>query len=115
MEVIGFSSIALLAAGVVGYAATHSMKWLAARPVADFGHRYSYSLYLWHMAALQYVAAKVTAHGARAEIIAAGLGLLPAALSWHLVEAPALRLRQRVLARVASFALPDRRLQSRRV
>ncbi len=115
MEVVGFSSVALLAASTVAYAATHSVEWLAARPIADFGHRYSYSLYLWHMAAVQFVAARVEAHGARAEIIAAGLGLLPAALSWHLLEAPALRLRQRILGRVARLGLPDRRLQSRRV
>lgn len=115
MQVIGFSSVGLLAAGVVGYAATHSVRWLAARPVADFGHRYSYSLYLWHMVAAQFVAARVEAQGARAEIIAAGLGLLPAALSWHLVEAPALRLRKRILTRVASFGLLDQKLQSRRV
>jgi peptidoglycan/LPS O-acetylase OafA/YrhL len=115
MEVIGFSSVGLLAAGIVAYAATHSVKWLAARPVADFGHRYSYSLYLWHMAAVQFVATRVEARGARAEIVAAGLGLLPAALSWHLLEAPALRLRQRILTRAARLGLPDRRLQSRRV
>lgn len=114
MEIIGFSSVALLAAGIVGFVATHSVKWLAARPVADFGHRYSYSLYLWHMAAVQFVATRVDAHGMRAEIIAAGLGLLPAALSWHLLEAPALRLRQRLLGRVANFALLDQKLQSRR-
>lgn len=113
MEVIGFSSIALLAAGFVGYAATHSVKWLAARPVADFGHRYSYSLYLWHMVAVQFVIDRVAAGGIRAQIIAAGLGLLPAALSWNLVEAPALRLRRRFLTR-ASFALPGRMPQSRR-
>jgi len=115
MEVIGFSSVALLAAGIVAYAATHSVKWLAARPVADFGHRYSYSLYLWHMAAVQFVNVRVAATGMRGEIIAAGLGLLPAALSWHLVEAPALRLRQRLLTRFASFSLLGRKLQSRRV
>ena len=115
MEVIGFSSVALLAAGVVAYTATHSVSWLAARPIADFGHRYSYALYLWHMAAVQFVSARVEASGMRAEIIAAGLGLLPAALSWHLVEAPALRLRRRLLTRLASFGLLDQKLQSRRV
>ena len=114
MEVIGFSAVALLAAGIVGFVATHSVKWLAARPVSDFGHRYSYSLYLWHMAAAQFVASRVEAHGMRAEIIAAGLGLLPAALSWHLLEAPALRLRQRMLVRVSRFGLLDQKLQSRR-
>ena len=114
MQVIGFSSVSLLAAGIVGYAATHRVRWLAARPVADFGHRYSYSLYLWHMAAVQFAAARVEARGTRAEIIAAGLGLLPAALSWHLVEAPMLRLRRLVLRRIASFALLGQKLQSRR-
>ena len=114
MQVVGFSAVGLLAAGIVGYAATHRVKWLAARPVADFGHRYSYSLYLWHMAAVKFVASRVEANGMRAEIIAAGLGLLPAALSWHLVEAPALRLRQRLLTRFASFSLLDRKLPAPR-
>jgi peptidoglycan/LPS O-acetylase OafA/YrhL len=115
MQVVGFSAVGLLAAGIVGYAVTHSIRWLAARPVADFGHRYSYALYLWHMAAVQFVSARVEAHGTRAQIIAAGLGLLPAALSWHFVEAPALRLRRRLLKRLANFALLDQKLQSRRV
>jgi peptidoglycan/LPS O-acetylase OafA/YrhL len=94
MQAFGYNVIACLAAMLVYYAASARPRWLGLPPLTTFG-RYSYGLYLWHAPVILGLV-RLTSLSGFVFVLAAMTGTtVLTALSWKLVEQPALGLRNR--------------------
>jgi peptidoglycan/LPS O-acetylase OafA/YrhL len=93
----GFALIGVLCASSVGHLVVTpdgaTARVLSARPLAWLGKR-SYGFYLWHYPILLLASRLVSSTAALALVVVPTV-LLVTALSWHVVEAPMLRLKQR--------------------
>ena len=69
-------------------ATDHSYIPALTNPVSGYIGRISYSLYLWHFPAIVLVGAVIAPSTARFYLLAGGIGVLCAVLSFHLVEDP---------------------------
>jgi len=83
---------------------------LSLRPLAWFGRNMSYSLYLWHVVALDLVLMAFS--GPLARVIAIAVALAAAAMSHFLVERPFGRLKERWEPRRAERTAPRAQLTS---
>jgi peptidoglycan/LPS O-acetylase OafA/YrhL len=79
----------------LGTADTAVARVLAWRPLAWFGARASYSLYLWHLVVLALIEPRID--GVLGRAIALGVALVVGVLGGVLVEMPTDRLRRRLL------------------
>jgi peptidoglycan/LPS O-acetylase OafA/YrhL len=94
--------------GIVLVAATLGLA-VGSAPMRRFSyvqrHDYSYGVYIYHWPVLLMLRAALPPMGAKTMVLAALLVTLPLAmLSWHLVEAPAMRAARRWLRRTATPA-----------
>jgi peptidoglycan/LPS O-acetylase OafA/YrhL len=85
---------ALLIAGLATTSPRGLGKLFALRPVVWIGTR-SYAIYLWHLP-LIVLAERYGLHGHRAPLVAVPLAFLAAEVSYRWVEAPFLRLKDRM-------------------
>jgi peptidoglycan/LPS O-acetylase OafA/YrhL len=99
-NVIGYTLCVAAACGLVGWVlslrpATRAYRMLTARPIQYLGS-ISYTMYLVHEMALHTARARVAGTWGPAVVALAGTVAIGAA-SWHLVEAPILRLKDRLV------------------
>jgi peptidoglycan/LPS O-acetylase OafA/YrhL len=94
MQMIGFPGLAMGFSGLVAFAITRPMRWLAWAPLSRTGF-YSYALYLWHSTVLLLFERVTLLHGALFIALGAIVCVMPVTLSWLLVERPALSLKHR--------------------
>lgn len=93
MQILGYPALGLFGAGLVGYAITRPARWLTWRPLTIAG-KYSYGFYLWHSTVFLIVARLTAVRGFPFAVLALSTTVVPVALSWILVERPALRLKR---------------------
>lgn len=96
---VGFSLAAvaavLLVLGLVVLEERGVGGWFARRPVVLFG-RMSYGFYLWHMPVLRWVDDRLVGRSAMVRLpLGLGLALLATAVSYRVLEQPALRWKDR--------------------
>lgn len=103
MQIVGYSCVGLMSAGTVAMAVTRRSRLLTSRPLRFVG-RYSYALYLWHVAAIQAVFRLTAVRGVGLVTSAFGIALMIALLSWVCVERPALRCKRFVPMTETLFA-----------
>ena len=94
MQTIGFPGLAMGFTGLVAFAITRPSRWLTWKPLTTVG-LYSYALYLWHSTVLVILERVTQVHGVLFVPFGAIVCAVPVALSWFLVERPALRLKHR--------------------
>ena len=97
---------------IAGTASRRSLisRALSVRPLAWFGRNMSYSLYLWHVVALDVVLMMLS--GPLARIVAIALALVAAGLSHFLIERPFGRIKERWEPRRAEAAAERPQLKS---
>ena len=109
LQILGFTLIALCAAWVILAALTGQADGVLRRilrsPLLNYCGRISYGFYLWHYPIYRVVAMHLSSEFEKL-VVTAGLSFAIAALSYHVVEVPVLRLGERFRSGVKQR--PDR-------
>lgn len=92
MQNVGLPGLAMVSTSLVAYAITSSSRLLAWRPLSRIGF-YSYGLYVWHSTLLVLLERVTYEHGLAFVALGGIVCALPVALSWIIIERPALRLK----------------------
>ena len=100
LSVVQLGALALIG-GLVAAPAGWLPRWLSVAPLRWIGQR-SYGLYLWHFPVFRIFARHTHLGHARTVVLEVAVAVAVAALSYRLIEQPALRLKSRFAATPAT-------------